>query len=137
MGELKRFGVSVEEGLLEKFDDLIADSYKNRSEAIRDLIRKEIIKEESKAQDKEVVGVLTLLYNHQQRNLPEKLVEVEHNYNCLFRSNLHLYLDNNNCLEVIVIQGAMAKINKVAKKLAALKGVKHNGLTITTVNEAF
>ncbi|MGM0501949.1 MAG: nickel-responsive transcriptional regulator NikR [Bacillota bacterium] len=131
MSDLKRFGVAVEEDLLEQFDDLIEDSYNNRSEAIRDLIRDKIVKEKAQGEQEEVVGVLTLIYNHQQRNLPDKLVGIECDYNCLFKSNLHLYLDQEHCLEVIVIQGPTPKIKKVSRKLRGLKGVKHSNLNLT------
>ncbi|GAB6099965.1 nickel-responsive transcriptional regulator NikR [Halanaerocella petrolearia] len=135
MSDLKRFGVSVDKELLEKFDKMIAGKYTNRSEAIRDLIRNKIIEEEAKKKKQEVIGSLTLVYDHQQRQLPEKLVEIEHNYNCLFKSNLHLYLDCRHCLEVTVMQGPTEKIQKVAQKLGGLRGVKHSKLTVTTVNE--
>ncbi|AGB40316.1 putative transcriptional regulator with CopG/Arc/MetJ DNA-binding domain and metal-binding domain [Halobacteroides halobius DSM 5150] len=135
MSGLKRFGVSVNHDLLEKFDHLIAGRYDNRSEAIRDLIRDKIIKEEAQKRGQEIIGSLTLVYNHQQRQLPEKLVKIEDNYNCLFKSNLHLYLDCKHCLEVIVMQGPTDKIQKVAQKLGGLRGVKHHKLTITTVSE--
>ncbi|GAB6138628.1 nickel-responsive transcriptional regulator NikR [Halanaerobaculum tunisiense] len=133
MSNLKRFGVAVDEELLDEFDQLIEDKYINRSEAIRDLIRAKIIAEEAENKDQEVIGSLTLIYNHQQRQLPEKLVEIEDNYNCLFKSNLHLYLDDKHCLEVIVMQGPTQKIQKVANKLGGLRGVKHHKLTMTTV----
>ena len=132
VADLKRFGVSVNEDLLEEFDQLIEGTYDNRSEAIRDLIRDKIVTEKAQTEFDEVIGVLTLVYNHQQRNLPDKLVGIECNYNCLFKSNLHLYLDQQHCLEVVVIQGPTEKIQKVAHKLSGLKGVKHSKLNLTT-----
>ena len=135
MAELKRFGVSVDEELLEKFDEMIAESYQNRSEAIRDLIREKIIADKCTQADGQVIGVLTLIYNHSENNLPKRMVEIECDYNCLFRSNLHLYLNDNFCLEVIVIQGKLTKIKKVARKLSGLRGVKHSKLNLTTASE--
>ena len=131
MSELMRFGVSMEKELLDKFDKLIADGYSNRSEAIRDLIRDRIVKEQCQDSEQEVIGTLKLIYDHQQRGIKEKLLKIEHDYNCLFRSNLHQYLDDNNCLEVIIMEGQRKKITKVAKKLIALRGVKHGKLSIS------
>ncbi|MBM7557648.1 nickel-responsive transcriptional regulator NikR [Halanaerobacter jeridensis] len=132
MTDLKRFGVSVDKDLLQQFDELIAGTYDNRSEAIRDLIRDKIVTEKAQEELDEVIGVLTLIYNHHQHNLPDKLVGIECDYNCLFKSNLHLYLDQKHCLEVVVIQGPTQKIQKVAHKLSGLKGVKHSKLNLTT-----
>lgn len=135
MSDLKRFGVSVEQDLLEEFDKLIEGSYNNRSEAIRDLLRDKLVTEKAHQELDDVIGVLTLIYNHQQRNLPDKLVGIECDYNCLFKSNLHLYLDEEHCLEVVVIQGPTKKIKKVARKLSGLKGVKHSKLNLTTAQQ--
>jgi len=135
VADLKRFGVSVEKDLLEQFDQLIEGTYDNRSEAIRDLIRDKIVTDKAQQDLEEVIGVLTLIYNHQQRNLPDKLVGIECDYNCLFKSNLHLYLDEQYCLEVVVIQGPTDKIQKVARKLSGLKGVKHSKLNLTTAQQ--
>lgn len=135
MSDLKRFGVSVEQDLLEEFDQLIEGSYNNRSEAIRDLLRDKLVTEKAHQELDDVIGVLTLIYNHQQRNLPDKLVGIECDYNCLFKSNLHLYLDEEHCLEVVVIQGPTQKIKKVARKLSGLKGVKHSKLNLTTAQQ--
>lgn len=132
MADLKRFGVSVEKDLLEQFDELIEGTYDNRSEAIRDLIRDKLVTKKAQEELDEVIGVLTLIYNHHQHNLPDKLVGIECDYNCLFKSNLHLYLDEEHCLEVVVIQGPTPKIQKVAHKLSGLKGVKHSKLNLTT-----
>ena len=132
MADLKRFGVSVEKDLLEQFDELIEGTYDNRSEAIRDLIRDKLVTKKAQEELDEVIGVLTLIYNHHQHNLPDKLVGIECDYNCLFKSNLHLYLDEEHCLEVVVIQGPTSKIQKVAHKLSGLKGVKHSKLNLTT-----
>ena len=135
MSDLKRFGVSVEQDLLEEFDQLIEGSYNNRSEAIRDLLRDKLVTEKDHQELDDVIGVLTLIYNHQQRNLPDKLVGIECDYNCLFKSNLHLYLDEEHCLEVVVIQGPTKKIKKVTRKLSGLKGVKHSKLNLTTAQQ--
>ena len=134
MSDLKRFGVSIEKNLLKKFDQLNQGSYNNRSEAIRDLIRNKIIKEEEKSEkDENVVGTITLIYDHHQRGLNDRMSQIQHNYHCLFKSNLHLHLNRDFCLEVIVVEGLQSKLKKVSSKLIALKGVKHGRLTVTKI----
>lgn len=133
MSELKRFGVSIEENLLKKFDEINDESYNNRSEAIRDLIRKKIIEEEKVNKDANVVGTITLIYEHQQPGLNDRMNQIQHNYHCLFKSNLHLHLNRDFCLEVIVVEGLQSKLKKVSSKLIALKGVKHGRLTVTKI----
>ena len=133
MSELKRFGVSIEEDLLKKFDQTNDGSYNNRSEAIRDLIRKKIIEEENSKTDENVVGTITLIYDHHQTGLSDRMTNLQHKYHCLFKSNLHLHLDRDFCLEVIVVEGKQSKLKKVSSKLIALKGVKHGKLTVTKI----
>lgn len=133
MSNLKRFGVSIEENLLKKFDQLNESSYDNRSEAIRDLIRNKIIEEEKSKNDSDVVGTITLIYDYNKTGLNDKMVQIQHNYHCLFKSNLHLHLNRDYCLEVIVVEGLHSKLKKVSSKLIALKGVKHGKLTVTKI----
>ncbi|MFW5749367.1 MAG: nickel-responsive transcriptional regulator NikR [Halanaerobium sp.] len=133
MSELKRFGVSIEENLLKKFDQLNQESYNNRSEAIRDLIRNRIIEEEKSRKDENVVGTLTLIYDHHQPGLSDRMNQIQHDYHCLFKSNLHLHLNRDFCLEIIVVDGLQSKLKKVSSKLIALRGVKHGKLTVTKI----
>ncbi|MFW6266732.1 MAG: nickel-responsive transcriptional regulator NikR [Halanaerobium sp.] len=133
MSDLKRFGVSIEENLLKKFDQLNQGSYNNRSEAIRDLIRNRIIEEEKSRKDENVVGTLTLIYDHHQPGLSDRMNQIQHDYHCLFKSNLHLHLNRDFCLEIIVVDGLQSKLKKVSSKLIALRGVKHGKLTVTKI----
>ncbi|MFP4198411.1 MAG: nickel-responsive transcriptional regulator NikR [Halanaerobium sp.] len=133
MSELKRFGVSIEENLLKKFDQLNQGSYNNRSEAIRDLIRNRIIEEGKSRKDENVVGTLTLIYDHHQPGLSDRMNQIQHDYHCLFKSNLHLHLNRDFCLEIIVVDGLQSKLKKVSSKLIALRGVKHGKLTVTKI----
>lgn len=133
MSELKRFGVSIEENLLRKFDKINEGSYGSRSEAIRDLIRSKIIDAEKLQKDEIVVGTITLIYNHHQSGLSDRMNQIQHDYHCLFKSNLHLHLNRNFCLEVIVVEGLQSKLQKISSKLIALKGVKHGKLTVTKI----
>ncbi|MCK8827161.1 nickel-responsive transcriptional regulator NikR [Natroniella acetigena] len=136
MSELIRFGVSIDEKLLKKFDQLIEDGYTNRSEAIRDLIRDKIVEEKCQDEEEDVVGTLTLFYDHHQRGTTEKMMTIQHDYYSLFKSNLHLHLSHHICLEVIIVEGKRKKLNEVTQKLIGLRGVKHGKLTVSAVDES-
>jgi len=133
MSELKRFGVSIEEELLNEFDDINQGIYESRSEAIRDLIRQSIIDAENEDEESEVVGTLTIIYNHHKKGLTDKMNQLQHDYHCLFKSNLHLHLDAEFCLEVIVVEGPYAKLKEISSRIIALKGVKQGRLTVTNI----
>lgn len=137
MSDLTRFGVSIDKNLLEKYDETIKNTYDTRSEAIRDLIRDEIIKREWENQEEEVVGSLTLLYNHHKRKLTEKMLEIQHDHHNLFKSSLHVHLDHDFCLEVIIVKGQVKNLQNITKKLIGLKGVKHGKLTLTSTGQSF
>lgn len=129
---LERIGVAIDGALLEKFDKLIAKrGYANRSEAFRDLIRAELVKEASESPAGEVVGTITLLYDHHVRLLTGKLTDLQHDFHDQILSTLHVHLDHENCLEVIVVQGKAAAVRKVADLLISTRGVKHGRLTVT------
>jgi CopG family nickel-responsive transcriptional regulator len=131
MGELSRIGVAIDADLLEKFDRLLARrGYENRSEAFRDLIRDELIEESWRAPDAPVVGTVTLLYDHHVRLLNEKLTDLQHEHHKSILSTLHVHLDHDHCLEVLVVRGKAATVQKIADTLIATKGVKHGKLTI-------
>ncbi len=127
---LKRFSISLEDDILETFDTLIRQrQYSNRSEAIRDLIRKSFVQEEWEM-DKEVIGVISLVYDHHQRQLQEKLTELQHNYYQQILSSTHIHVDHDNCLEVIIVQGKAQRVKELADSISSLKGVKHTNLAM-------
>lgn len=133
MGELSRIGVAIDTELLEKFDALIGDrGYTNRSEAFRDLIREELIAERWAKPESAVVGTVTLVYDHHVRQLSEKLTEMQHEAYHHVLATLHVHLDHDNCLEVLVIRGPAGEVRKIADALISTKGVKHGRLTLTT-----
>jgi CopG family transcriptional regulator, nickel-responsive regulator len=133
MGELSRIGVAIDSELLEKFDQHIAKrGYTNRSEAFRDLIRDELIETKWELPDSQVVGTVTLVYDHHVRMLSEKLTDMQHAAYHNVLSTLHVHLDHDNCLEVIVVKGASTAVKKIADALISTKGVKHGRLTITS-----
>ncbi len=132
---LKRFSISLEEKLLDIFDQHIkAQKYNNRSEAIRDLIRKAFVQEEW-AQDKQVMGVISLVYDHHQPKLQEKITVVQHAYHQQIVSTTHVHMDHNTCLEVIVVRGKGTKIKELASELSALKGVGDANLAMSSTGK--
>ncbi len=136
MGKTIRFGISLDEKLLESYDQLIeAKGYMNRSEAIRDLIRSALVEEKWDAGDAEMVGTVTLVYNHHVRDLSDKLTEHQHAHHDRVISALHVHLDAHNCLEVLVVRGRAGEVKRIADELIGVKGVKHGQLVMTTTGE--
>jgi CopG family nickel-responsive transcriptional regulator len=136
MSDLCRVGVAIDAPLLEQFDRLIARrGYANRSEAVRDLIRAELIGEEIAAPGTPVVGALTLVYDHHVRLLSEKLTQVQHDHHASIISTLHVHLDPHHCLEVVVLRGRRDHVTAIADRLIATKGVSHGRLTLTAVHK--
>jgi len=135
MPNLFRFGVSLEKGLLDEFDRLIKKrSYSNRSEAFRDLIRQELVKEEWR-EGGEVVGAITLVYGHHKRELVNKLTDIQHDFQGTIISTQHIHLDHDNCLELIAVKGAPQDITKLADMLKSVKGVKHGTLSMSSTGK--
>jgi len=133
MGQLSRIGVAIDSGLLEQFDRLIESrGYTNRSEAFRDLIRDELVEKSWQDPASNVVGTVTLVYDHHVRLLSEKLTAMQHDFHNQILSTLHVHLDHDHCLEVLVVRGKAAAVKKIADALISTKGVRHGRLTITT-----
>jgi CopG family nickel-responsive transcriptional regulator len=136
MSELVRFGVAIDGDLLAKFDErLAARGYSNRSEAIRDLIRDDLVEAVADAGGV-VAGSLTLVYDHHARDLSEKLTEMQHALGEQVVSTLHVHLDHDHCLEVVVMRGPAAALKGAAERILATKGVVHGKLTLTGIPEA-
>ena len=130
--KIMRFGVSIEPDLLKKFDKMIKkEGYTNRSEAIRDLIRKNLILEKNKDPDANAIGTLTMIYDHHSGNLTNKLLDLQHDHHSEILSTTHIHVDHHNCLEVLVLKGKAGSIQKLADNIKALKGIKHGELVIT------
>lgn len=125
MSELSRFGVSIHEPLLAAFDELIRQQgYGNRSEAIRDLIRGALseVRWEKKG---EGAAAIVIVYDHHKKELTDRMVDIQHEALDLVISTLHVHLDHDHCLEVIVAKGASDRIGRLADELRSLKGVIH------------
>jgi CopG family transcriptional regulator, nickel-responsive regulator len=135
MGNLVRTGLSLEQELLARFDQAISRKhYQNRSEAIRDLIRDYLVAEEVD-KNVDVVGTLTLIYDHHRPNLTEKLVEAQHRAGGKVLAATHVHLDHHNCLEVIIMKGRGGNLKDLANGILSLRGVKHGQLVITSTGK--
>lgn len=135
MDKLVRFGVSLDRHLLDAFDQQIERrKYASRSEALRDLIRDNLVEQEW-GENKETVGTITFVYDHHVRDLTSKLTDIQHDYHGKILSGMHVHLDHDHCLEVLVVKGKGAEIRKVADALISVKGVKHGKLTMTTTGK--
>ncbi|MFH1027855.1 MAG: nickel-responsive transcriptional regulator NikR [Pseudomonadota bacterium] len=136
MHETVRFGVSIDEQLLDQFDKLIEQKrYQTRSEAIRDLIRATLVETRCANEDAQMVGTITLVYNHHVRDLAEKLTEQQHSHSDMIVSALHVHLDAHNCLEVLVVRGTVREVRQISDQLIGVKGVKHGKLVMTSADE--
>ncbi|MFQ5788393.1 MAG: nickel-responsive transcriptional regulator NikR [Thermodesulfobacteriota bacterium] len=136
MDEIVRFGVSMDSRLLKQFDKYIIEKgYANRSEAIRDLIRNNLVEKEWKIGTRETVGTITIIYNHHKRDLTDTLTSIQHKYHTSMISTMHVHLDAHNCLEVLVVKGKAGEIKIIADRLIGTKGVIHGKLTTTTLGK--
>ena len=132
MPELFRFGVSLPKDLIEKFDKLIRKkNYTNRSEALRDLIRQELIKREWD-EGRQIAGAVTLIYGHHKRELLNKITDTQHDLQKIIISTQHVHLDHDNCLEIIAIKGSPMDAQRLADSLKSIKGIKHVTLSMSS-----
>jgi len=133
LSDIIRFGVSIEQDLLENYDRLIAErGYATRSEALRDLIREALIQQRiDMKSDTPALGSLTLVYDHHAGNLLQEMTHIQHNFHELILSVMHLHVSHDDCMEVIALRGVVADIVKLANGLLSLKGVKNGKLFLT------
>ena len=135
MSELVRLSLSLEAPLLEKLESLVAEKgYCNRSEFIRDLIREQLVRSKWDS-GAEMVGTITLVYNHHQRGLSEKLVEIQHDCTEHILAATHVHLSHEICAELIMIRGRGEAIRKLTDNLSKLKGVLHVSFSAGTTGE--
>ncbi|OFW64782.1 MAG: nickel-responsive regulator [Actinobacteria bacterium RBG_19FT_COMBO_36_27] len=137
MDILKRFGVSIEKNLLDKFDSYVRKrGYENRSEALRDLIRKELVDSRwSDNANEKVAGAIIIIYDHHRRELLDDIINIQHDYHKVIISSQHVHLDHDTCLEVIVVKGKIAELFELETKLKVIKGVKHALLAKSTLGK--
>lgn len=133
MNELSRVSISLENSLLEAFDKhLEGKGYATRSEAIRDLIRDCLIRQQAKNKESEQVAVVTMVYDHHARELASKLIDKQHHHHNLVVSTLHVHLGKHHCLEVSVLRGPGHEVTHLGEELLATKGVLHGDITFTS-----
>jgi CopG family nickel-responsive transcriptional regulator len=131
---LERFTVSVDADLAQAFDTLIANrGYRNRSEAIRDLIREHLESAVRSGDGGHCVANLSYVYNHHERDLAERLTELQHGHHNLTVATLHAHLDHDNCLESVILKGPVASVRSFAEALIAERGVRHGNLNVISV----
>jgi len=133
--KLVRFGVSIEEDLLKRFDKLLKNQkYNNRSEALRDMIRSALVKEEW-SQEENIAGGIAYVYDHHQRQLVNKLMDVQHSYHDLIVSSQHVHLDHNHCIEIVMVRGSAKKVISLFHEMKSIKGIKHIDIIKSTIGD--
>ncbi len=136
MPGLIRFGISMDKDLLERLDhEIVKKGYPNRSEAIRDLIRNQLVELDWSQDEEEVAGTITIIYNHHVKGLSDLLLELQHEHHDMIISVMHVHLEHDHCLEVMVIKGPASQARELAGRLIGVKGVKHGKLTITSTGK--
>lgn len=137
MAVVERFGVSMEEELLQRFDARnAARGYASRSEAVRDLVRQALVADEWDDPDADVVGAVTLVYEHHEHELAHVLAELQHTCHQQIICSTHVHLDAHNCLEIIIVRGPSRQVRAIADALISTRGVKHGALVATTTGQA-
>ena len=132
MSGLVRFGVSLEKPLLDRFDALIRErQYTNRSEALRDLIRRELV-QRAWREGSDVAGAITLIYDHHKRDVLSRVTETQHRFQKAIISTQHIHLDHHNCLEIIAARGKAVEVQRLADALKSIKGVRHGTLSMSS-----
>ncbi|MBN2416663.1 nickel-responsive transcriptional regulator NikR [bacterium] len=133
MKRITRFGISMDADLLAKFDARIgARGYATRSEAIRDLVREALIRDEWERSDRETIGTITIIYDHHQHDVQERLTHHQHEHHHQIISSMHVHLDHDNCLEVLAVKGNSEEIRSLADSIISTVGVKHGKLVMTS-----
>jgi CopG family nickel-responsive transcriptional regulator len=137
MARLKRFGVSIPADLVDTFDRLIeGKGYRTRSEAVRDLMRDALVESEWESNTGEVAGTVTIVYNHEVREISRVLTQLQHQYLDAIVCTTHVHMDEHNCMEVLVVRGAAAEVQAIADKLISTRGVKHGKLVCATTGRS-
>ncbi len=135
---LQRVGISLDERLLEQFDELIAErGYANRSEAIRDLIREQLVQQEWQAEDDaEHIAVVVLVYDHDSSDLAQKLTHIQHGNHQAVVSALHVHMDQHHCLEVLILRGRGSEILAMGQALSSTRGVLYGRVLPATTGRS-
>ncbi|WP_017727522.1 nickel-responsive transcriptional regulator NikR [Halalkalibacterium ligniniphilum] len=134
--ELTRFGVAMPADLVKKFDHYIAKKgYSNRSEALRDLVRRSVLESEQSDINKVVAGTIVIIYDHHYSNLAKKIMNLQHDYYKEIISTMHIHLNHSQCLEILVVRGKQKKLQELHEIVEAQKGVSYSELSVTFVDD--
>ena len=135
MGQLTRFSVSIESDLLDRFLRMAKKhGWGNRSAALRNVMRDALVAEEWRG-DAEIVGTITIVYDHHRRELTDRLTSIQHDHHGLVLAATHIHLDHDNCLEMIAVRGTATQVQRIADTLIGTRGVKHGKLSVTTTGK--
>ncbi len=133
---LQRIGISLEDDLLEQFDELISErGYTNRSEAVRDLIREKLVQKQWQSAASRSMGVVMMVYDHHTLDLSQRLADVQHDHFANIVSTLHVHVDHDNCLEILILKGKTRDIQKLGEALVSVRGVKYGKFIPTTTGQ--
>ncbi len=136
MGKLTRFSVSIDSDLLDRFLQMARGrGWTNRSEALRNVMRESLVREEWQSNE-EVVGTITIVYDHHKHELTERLTSLQHDHHDAVMAATHIHLDHDNCLEMIAVRGTASQVRQIADSLMGTRGVKHGKLTATTTGKS-
>lgn len=131
MSELARISLSLEASLMQRLENLVEESgYTNRSEFIRDLIRERLVCREWANEQAEVVGVVTMVYDHHARGLSDRLTEIQHEHHDAVLATTHVHLDHDHCAEMIMMKGKARSLSRLADRLRQQRGVLHASLSL-------
>ena len=132
MSKITRISISIEEDVIEHFDELIQNQgFPTRSEAIKHLIRSALVQQQWQ-EGAVIAGVITLIYDHHKSQLTQRIVEAQHDFGDLVICSQHAHLDHHNCMENIIVRGEVEQIHQLHRALSAIKGMKHTVLSMTT-----
>ncbi len=133
---LNRFSISMPASLLKDLDAMVREKgFANRSQAVAEMVRSQLVEHHQQVGNRDIAGTITLVYDHHKPHLQAALTDIQHDHHDVIISTLHVHLDHDNCLEVLVVRGQGSVIRKIADELIAAKGVKHGRLTITTTGK--
>ncbi len=133
---MKRFGVSLEDKVLFSFDKYVKDKgFSSRSQAIADLIKNELVKEQW-TKNETVAGAVLFVYDHHKRDIVDKLTSLQHCFIKIIISTQHIHLDHNNCLEIIAVRGKAVDVKKLTERIKIVKGIKHISLSMSTIGKS-
>ena len=135
MSKVTRFSVSIESDLLERFLRMSGKrGWENRSEALRHLMREALVRDEWSGAE-EIVGTITIVYDHHKRELTDRLTSIQHDHHDSVLAATHIHLDHDNCLEMIGVRGTATQVQRIADSLIGTRGVKHGKLIATTTGK--